>query len=272
MATDRLGRRSRFRRTPTGKRIFLTERDLAILRALYRYRYLRASHLVALLRPQSEKRLIERLGDLYHEAGLIDRPAAQWRRFDARYVPLIYELSRKGLSLIQSQGELSHRAVTFSGGARRSPAPQFEHAMMIVDALVEVEIATLATEGQRFVPVDEILARMPPRRDSKDAPKHPLAAPVIIRPNQHLPSLAKPIVTHLIPDALYGVEQTIDGQKRYRFYALECEQTSPSRRSTPYVASTAQKRAAYEAFIAERRYREVWGIPNLELRMCGRGR
>lgn len=268
MATDRLGRRSRFRRTPTGKRLFLSERDLAILRALHRYRYLRATHLIALLRPKSEKRLIERLGDLFHEAGLIDRPAAQWRRFDARYVPLIYELSRKGLALLQGQGELPPRAVTFSGGAGRSPAPQFEHAMMIVDTLVEAEIKSRTNPGQRFVPVDEILARMPQRRNPPNAPKHPLAAPVTIRPNPHLPTIGKPMSTHLIPDGLYGIEYTIDGQKRYRFYALECEQKSPGHRSTPYLSSTARKRAAYDALIAERRYREMWGVPNLELRMC----
>ncbi|MEX0957311.1 MAG: replication-relaxation family protein [Rhizobiaceae bacterium] len=267
---DRLGRRSRFRRMPSGKRLFLTDRDVAILQSLHRYRFLRTTQLVALLQPKSEKRFIERLGDLYHEAGLIDRPAAQWHRFDARYQPIVYELSSKGMSLLENSSELPLRAVTFSVGGRRSPVPQFEHAMMIVDTLVTVELEARDTSSQRFVPVDEILTRMPTRSLDRSAPKHPLAVPTTIRPNLHIPSLTKPMMTHLIPDALYGIEHLIDGEKRYRFYALECEYKSPRRRSTARLSSTALKRSAYDTFIAERGYREAWGIPNLDIRIIDR--
>jgi hypothetical protein len=264
MATDCLGRRSRFRRTPTGKRLFLTERDLAILRALYRYRYLRATQLVALLRPRSEKRLIERLGDLYHEAGLIDRPAAQWRRFDARYQPLIHELSPKGLRYLETCGPLPPRAVTFARKDRAGATPQFDHAMMIVDALVAAELATRNGSGQRFVPVDEILARAPV---AIRMARKPLAIPVTIKPGSHLPGLKDMITTHVVPDALYGIEHLVGGEKRYRFYALECEHHSPKRRSTAKLSSTALKQAAYAALIQSGGFREAWGIPNLALRI-----
>jgi len=60
---DTIGRRSRFKRTRTGKRIVITDRDIDILRLLYRYQFLRAAQLIAFLRPKSEKRFIERLGE-----------------------------------------------------------------------------------------------------------------------------------------------------------------------------------------------------------------
>ena len=60
MSLDALGRRSRFSRQPTGKRIVLTNRDTEILRLLYRYRYLRVPQLLAFLLPRSEKRFVER--------------------------------------------------------------------------------------------------------------------------------------------------------------------------------------------------------------------
>lgn len=268
MATDCLGRRSRFRRTPTGKRLFLTDRDLAILRALYRYRYLRTTQLVALLRPKSEKRLIERLGDLYHEAGLIDRPAAQWRRYDARYQPLIHELSPKGLWYLETCGPLPARAVTFVRKDRTGTTPQFDHSMMIVDALVETEIATLAANDQRFVPVDEILARAP---EETRLAKKPLAIPVTIRPNRHLPALEAAFNTQVIPDALYGIEYLIAGEKRYRFFVLECEHRNPKSRSTAKLSSLALKRAAYEAVLQEGSFRDVYGVPNLALRLVEKG-
>ena len=262
---DGMGRRSRFARSPTGKQIFLTDRDTAILRWLYRYRYLRATRLAAFIQPKSEKRFIERLGDLYHETGLVDRPPAQWRRFDARYQPIIYELSAKGMHYLAGQGELPDRAVTFAKDGQHGAAPHFDHAMMIVDALVAVELATRKETSQRFVPVDEILARMP-AATTKTA-KHPLAISVTIKPNGHLPAVKTPFTTHLVPDALFGIEHVINGEKLYRFYALECENRSPQSRYTAKLSSLALKQAAYEALIQSRRYREVWRIPCLELRV-----
>lgn len=265
---DNLGRRSRFKRALSGKSLFFTDRDTAIFRTLYRYRYLRSTQLLSLLRPKSEKRFIERLGDLYHESGLIDRPAAQWRRFDARYQPIVYELSSKGLRHLEACGPLPDRATTFARKDRQGITPQFDHAMMIVDALVEIELATIAAENQRFVPVDEILRRAP---EVTRKAKKPLAVPVTIKPNTHLPAVRAPITTEAIPDALYGIEHLIAGEKRYRFFALECENHSPLHRSTGKLSSLALKRAAYDALMAARAYRTTWGIPNLALRVVRRG-
>lgn len=232
------------------------------MRWLYRYRYLSATQLVALLAPRSKKRFIERLGDLYHETGLIDRPKAQWRHVDARYRPIIYELSQKGVRYLEETEQLPLRAVTFGKGGA-SAAPHFEHAMMIVDALVQVEIETMTRPGKRFVPADEIIARMP----EKQAAKHPLAVSVTIGPNKHLPAIKTPLTTHLIPDALYGIEHEIDGERKYRFYALECERTSPKYRRAAKYSSLALKKAAYEALIASKKYKEAWNVPNVELQI-----
>lgn len=258
-------RRSRFRRSPAGKRILLSDRDIEILRWLCRYRYLRATHLTALLQPKSEKRFIERLGDLFHETGLIDRPAAQWRRFDARYQPIIYELSSKGLRYLEAHDELPFKAVTFAKG-HGGQTPHFDHAMMIVDELVAVELETRRKRGMRFVPVKEILARLP-ETDGR-APKHPLAVPVTIKPTSHLPVLKSPTKTHVVPDGLYGIgHQQADGEWLYRFYALECERTNPRSRSTAKLSSLALKLAAYEELIRSQAFKAAWGIPNLELRV-----
>lgn len=262
MAQDGMGRRSRFKRTPRGKRILLTERDIEVFRWLYRYRFLRATQLVSFIRPKSEKRFIERLGDLYHETGLIDRPAAQWRHFDARYAPIIYELSPKGIRFLDTCPPLPPRATTFARRNRAGTTPQFDHAMMIVDALAEIEIETRRTESERFVPVDEILARAP---DQKRKDKRPLAISVSISPNAHLPRLKTPFKTTVVPDGLYGIEYKGKDEPLYRFWALECENKSPRRRSDMTLSSLALKRAAYDALIKSRQYRRVWGVPNLSL-------
>ncbi|WP_346899023.1 replication-relaxation family protein [uncultured Roseibium sp.] len=267
MPLDALGRRSRFSRQPTGKRIALTERDTAILRLLYRYRYLRVSQLLAFLQPRSEKRFVERLGDLYHETGLINRPQAQWRAFYPRSTPLIYELSAKGRRYLSEHGDLPHRVTSLAQATAPGRAPQFEHAMMIVDALAEIELTTRQEPDQRFVPVGEILERAPDRERLNGKS---LAAPVTIQPGPLAPWLKRPFHTHLIPDGLYGIEYLIDGKKLYRFWALECENMSPKTRSTAKRSSLALKKAAYDAFISGKGYREVWGIPNLQVRVVCR--
>lgn len=262
MPFGRLGRRSRFKRTPTGKRIVLTNRDIEIMRWLYRYRYLRVAQLVAFLKPKSEKRFVERLGDLFHETGLVDRPKAQWRCFDPRCTPLIYEVSAKGIDCLSARDQLPLRATTLSRRKRPGTTPQFKHAMMIVDALSTIELETIEKPGVRFVCVDEILNRSPERTRMA---KNPLAVPVTITPSSQFPTLRSKWQTHIIPDALFGIEYLIDGEKLYRFWALECENTTPKNRKTSRQSSTLRKEAAYEELINSRQYRSHWGIPNLKI-------
>ena len=105
--------------------------------------------------------------------------------------------------------------------------------------------------------MDEILAKAP---EVTRRAKNPLALPVIIN--------GRP--TQVIPDGLYGIEH-LSGQKQgYRFYALECERTSPASRSTSMSSSTKKKKAAYDAVIKTQVFKERWGIPNLEPRIEGR--
>lgn len=264
---DSIGRRSRFSRTSTGKRTVLTLRDIEILRWLYRYRYLRATQLLSFLHPKSTKRFIERLGDLFHETGLINRPKVQWRQIDVRCTPMIYELSAKGLAFLENRDQQPLRATILSRRNRPGHNIQFDHAMMIVDTLVEIELATLATANQRFVCVDEILTRAP---DTAKTAPNPLSVPVIIQPSAAFPKMKSSMETHIIPDALYGIEYMNDGVKLYRFWALECENTSPSWRSSVNKSSLARKRAVYDALINSGGYKKHWGIPNLVLKVCTR--
>ena len=99
---------------------------------------------------------------------------------------------------------------------------------------------------------------------------NPLSVPVTIRPGEGLPYLRSALNTHIIPDALYGIEYLIDGQKKYRFWALECERTSPRRRNTIRASSTQLKQAAYDSLIQSKAFQHHWGIPNLKLRIVTR--
>ena len=197
-----------------------------------------------------------------HRTVTIDRPKAQWRSADARYRPMIHELSRKGQRYLSVRNLLPQRVTSLARRGRPGATPQFEHAMMIVDALAEVELRTLTTPGQRFICVDEILEKAPEQERSATKP---LAVPVTIKPCPELPNLRRPFATAVVPDGLYGIEQTLNGTNSHRFFALECEHRGPVWRSTPFASSLALKRTAYAAPIRAKLHRRVWGVPNVEL-------
>ena len=260
---DRGGRRLRHRRSPSGKRIAVGARDLAILRWLYRYRYLDSRQLIRILQPRSSKRLIERLGDLFHETGLINRPPMHTLvhslAFDRHCSALVYEIADAGIELLTRSGQLPDRAVTLS---RRRSSRQLTHATLIVESLLAIELATLTNPNQRFVPVDEILARAPV---STRSARNPLAVPVTIEACEDFPQIRRPWRTHIIPDALYGIEYCQDGGKGYRFWALECDCSTPQTRTSAIHSSLARKKAAYAALLSSRAFRDHWSIPNLKL-------
>lgn len=259
---DKLGRRSRQKRQPTGKHVRLTERDALVISQLFRHRYLNSKQLIAFLKPQSEKRFIERLGDLFHETGLIGRPNAQWRFADAKCQSVIYELTKHGLTWLTQQGIEPDRATLFSRRERPGVRTQFEHRLFVITHLVTAELTTFESPEERFVTIDEILRRAP--KAVRDLP-NPLAIPITLQPSPAFPELKRPYKTHIIPDAIYGIERLIDGQRRYRFFAVEAERTSPKKRGQLDLSSTEKKQRIYTELNRQGIARSHLGIPHLRL-------
>src|ERR1700759_1739107 len=115
-------RRSRMKRTGSGRRIEVSERDLEIFRLLTRYRYLRSPSIPPFVGGRAETRFKERLGDLFHE-GDLDRPGAQWEFAGARYSPAVYERGNGSQKVLEAVGV---DAVTF---LRATPHRQFLHSL-----------------------------------------------------------------------------------------------------------------------------------------------
>ncbi len=254
-------RRSRMSRKKTGKHIAISPRDIEIFQLLERYRYLRSTFLYALVGGKSETRFKERLGDLYHEGGYINRPKAQWQYANARYMPVIYELAAPGRDVLRDTGNQSE---TTQLRFRRSMGAhhQFAHALMICDILASIELGVREASNLRFIPWQEIIAKAP---EETRAAHNPLALPVSV---SHLSARTRKrhdAKTTLIPDALFGLEYTgSDGAKRYRFFALEADRnTIPVRRPNLNQSSYLKKLLAYREIAARKIYTSHLGIPNL---------
>lgn len=239
-------RRSRMRRMPTGKRLVLTPRDMAIFRALSQYRYLRSTYLHAFTGGASETRFKERLGDLFHE-GYLGRPETQWRFADGRHAPAVYELGQGGRLVLAEAGQAGdERRVLLGSGAHR----QFRHALMICEVLASIEITARGQPDLRFIALPEILAKAP--ATTQQAPS-PLRIPPAAGTGHGIE-----------PDGLFGLEYRSGSRPAYRFFALEIDrETMPVSRKSASQTSYGAKLAAYAEIIAGQRHKRHLGLPNL---------
>ncbi len=237
-------RRSRMHRESRGKCLVLTERDLAIFRALGQYRYLRSTYLHAFAGGASENRFKERLGDLFHE-GFIDRPNEQWEFAGRLNAPVVYQLGRRGREGLRMREEATDdRRVILTRGPQR----QFAHALMTCDVVASFELSARASSSVSFVPVSAILKKAP-RRSVED--RHPLM-------------LGPVNGNSVIPDALFALRYESGERPSYRFIALEVDRgTMPVTRSHRGQTSVTAKLDAYEKLICAQAHKRELGIPNL---------
>jgi hypothetical protein len=99
-------RRPRFRRASEPPAFRLTDDDVAIVRQLARHRFLRSTHIAALV-GRSLDRTNDRLSKLFH-AGYIDRPRAQLDRFPtAGLSHFVYALADRGARLLTEHDGLA---------------------------------------------------------------------------------------------------------------------------------------------------------------------
>ncbi len=239
-----VARRSRMRRTPLGKRLALTARDIEIFRRLAQYRYLPSTYLHVFAGGASETRFKERLGDLFHE-GFIDRPAQQWQFAQARYAPVIYELGERASRVLAECENIDGATRTFLA---HSGHRQFEHSLTICQLLASVELAAKARSNLRFIPWPEILARAP---EAAKTATIPFRIPV-------------PSGGAVVPDAIFGLEYGSQEKRAYRFFALEVDRgTMPAVRTSGKHTSYLGKLALYRDLISQQVYRSHFGVPNL---------
>src|SRR2546426_7592831 len=153
-------RRSRFRRASDPPAFRLTEDDVLIVRQLARYRFLRSTHIAALI-GRSLDRTNDRLSRLFH-AGYLDRPRAQVDYYPtAGSAPLVYALADRGARLLIERDGIDFANVEWSRKNREAGRPFIEHQLGIIDFYVAVQCAIVGRTDVRLIHPDEIGASFP---------------------------------------------------------------------------------------------------------------
>src|SRR5262249_43643933 len=152
-------RRPRFRRTdPPAFR--LTDDDLAIIRLVAQHRFLRSTHIAALI-GRSLDRTNDRLCRLFH-SGYIDRPRAQLDHYPTNGSgPMVYALSDLGAQLLRHRDAAGLEGHERGRKNREAGRPFIDHQLEITDFYVSLKRAVRGRTDVQLIHPDELVAAFP---------------------------------------------------------------------------------------------------------------
>jgi DNA-binding Lrp family transcriptional regulator len=234
----------RFKRAPTVAAVQLTERDRAIIRLVHRHHFLRSSHIVSLI-GGSPQHVLRRLQLLYHQ-GFLDRPRIQieyYHQGGSRQI--VYGLGSKGASLLKHEPGANLRY--FQAGGKNDPPHRFffEHALLVSDIMVALELACGKVEGIRLLAGDEL----------------PLPGGVRLKLKWKV-KLNNRVLLGIIPDRVFAL---VSGKEspdiNPTFFFLEADRgTMPVVRKNLAQTSFYRKLLAYETTWARGLHRSQFGF------------
>lgn len=243
-------RRPHFRRhAPPSLR--LTDDDIAIVRHVGKHRFLRSTHVVRLLQRPSKK-IVERLGALYH-TGYLDRPRAQLDYYaTSGRAPYVYALGNRGAALLSEVDAIEQPKVDWTDKNREAGRPFLEHTLLTADVMVAFEVAVFARSDIRLIAPEQILANAP---EATRRARNPFKFTVTVNHKGYAGRLS------VIPDKVFGLDFTAERKRTYFF--LEAD-----RATMPLVRSTLTQTSMYRKFLA---YGAGGGAGNLFGKQLGIG-
>jgi DNA-binding Lrp family transcriptional regulator len=233
----------RFKRTPTVAPMRLTERDRRIIRFVHRHRFLRSSQIVDLI-GASPQQLLRRLKLLYHH-GYLERPRCQ---IDSYYRPgshhIIYGLGNKSLEFLKQELNVHFCEVSWGEKNRGVGRIFLEHALLVSDVMVAIELACRKRDGIRLLYEDQLALRSERQ------------------PFQWRVKRQDGIKLGIIPDRVFALEyQDQNAQTQRVYFFLEADRgTMPVVRSGLTQTSFYRKLLAYEATWTQKIHQRHLGI------------
>jgi hypothetical protein len=253
----------RFKREGGAARIELTEDDIAILRHVYRHRFIRADDLYRLFGERSRDKLSRRLTRLYRNH-FVDRPIAQVDRFrEGGSRAMVYGLDNAGAQFIKETFDVSITSADWKSRNRSYTRDNLDHTLSISRFLIDVELACRARDGiVALIPFDEILAIAPEKTRRLPQPGR-WSVPVRWHGNR--------ADVYVIPDAIFGLRNAAaDGKSTRTFVFLEIDRgtmtIAPAKQVREgdgflYRATILRKLLTYAESYREELHKTHLGIP-----------
>ena len=252
-AIERPTRRPRFRRASEPPAFRLTDDDVEIVRHIARFRFLRSTHIAALVN-RSVDRTNDRLLRLFH-AGYIDRPRAQLDRFPSEgSAPITYALADRGARLLRERDGIRFTNTEWSRKNREAHRPFIEHQIEIVNFQVALQRAVTKHPGVRLISPTEIKAAS---RQPMQASRAPFALRAKLAHRGVISEIS------VVPDVVFGLELA-DGSRRY--FMVEIDRgTMPITRADFAQTSFEKKMRAYLTAHAAKQHERQFGWKNFRV-------
>lgn len=233
----------RFKRVPTVAPMRLTLRDRQIIRLVHRHRFLRSSQIVSLL-GGSPQQLLRRLKLLYHHEYL-ERPRCQIDYYhQTGSQRIIYGLGRKSQACLKQEFNVDFREVSLGEKNRKVGRIFLEHALLVSDVMVAIELAVQKHAGIRLLYEDEL---------GLHSEQGPFQWRVMVQGGVGL---------GVVPDRVFALEHSGEnGQPERVHFFLEADRgTMPVVRSGLTQTSFYRKLIAYEATWTQKIHQRRLGI------------
>lgn len=246
-AAQKKTRSPRFKRAVQPPAFRLTDDDVAMIRLLARHRFLRSTHIAALV-GRSVDRTNDRLSKLFH-ASYVDRPRAQLDYYpSAGSAPFIYALADRGARLLIERDGVNFSNVEWSRKNREAGRPFIEHQIEIMDFYVSLQVAAAQRSDLRLTHPDEMVASFP---DQSITARNPFALSVRLTHQGAIHEVG------LVPDLVFGLKFA-DGSRRC--FMVEIDRgTMPVTRSDIRQTSFERKMRSYLTAHALRQHERHFG-------------
>jgi hypothetical protein len=248
-------RRPRFERTSM-RHMILTPRDLDILRAIYRYRFLHSIHL-ATLSGGSRQAILRRLQLLFHH-GYLDRPPMQLDWYTKGSEPMVYALGRRGAEVLETVDHVRRDGIRWDTKNWNLSRVFLHHTLAVAEAMVAFEAACRSRAGVRFITPEEVLLWAP---ESTRRLRLPFRWHVEVRQG------GKPYRLGVEPDRVFGLQfEDAPENRRHTFFFLEADRgTMPVARKDLAQTSFLRKLLAYQETWRKGIHKAHFGIPNFRV-------
>ena len=233
----------RFKRASTVAPMRLTPRDHQIIRLIHRHRFLRSSQIAALL-GGSEQQLLRRLKLLYHH-GYLERPRCQIDYYhQTGSQRIIYGLGNTSRTFLKQEFYVDFREVSWGEKNRGVGRIFLEHAVLVSDVMVSLELACRKHDGIKLLYEDQLALR---------SERQPL---------QWRVKTPGGIRLGVIPDRVFALEymDQIGRPERVHFFLEADRGTMPVIRSGLTQTSFYRKLIAYEATWTQKIHQRRLGI------------
>jgi DNA-binding Lrp family transcriptional regulator len=240
-------RHPRFKRSAAVAPMQLTERDHEIIRLVDRHRFLRSRQIIALI-GESSQQLLRRLQLLYQH-GYLERPKAQidyYHQGGSRHI--VYGLGNKGGAVMRREFGFAPRTLSWGEKNRDVRRKFLEHAVLVSDVMVALELACRKTKRIRLLTEDELLSQGNAKGECK-----PFQWKVKANGGPQL---------GVIPDRVFALEfLNQSGESDRAYFFLEADRgTMPVTRRHLSQTSFFRKLMAYEATWSQSIHRAKFGI------------